>query len=476
MTYSFDPTGAAVQNLVIGETASLIKNPNSQYLFVVFPFGPIYPDTFKIKHIAPNGAETVLHKNIDWECAFPYKQAMNRSNRFIAGGIKLVDVTKTGSIVVTGQVVGGQFSLNDVSAAAVQANVLSDPEYTIWEKACEVSQIPLADFPTVDYPYTVANSDNVRHLVDQLAEAGLVVQLRANLLSYPDDSKFIPTPSEIGLGNLRNFPISTEAQAKEGVSESAYMTPKTTAIAVEDRVVASLSAHGYSYPKTYGAGIQITDTKMTFIYKGSVYAAKDTAIPFRTDGSFESEKFTRIRTLERPIWKTWSYVITGSEARDAVGAVVIPSGLELHTSIKTRMTINSFIEPVRGVDFNMNGNVIHLRYPCGVGDEIKFYYKEASEDMPAVKDYYNAISIESGKNTYSLTDISGIVLDDLCVIHNDSTVLTFGVDYSFDSVTPTNAIIRITFPISLGDVIEIVDLDSIPAMGRFVSRDLLYVK
>lgn len=44
-------------------------------------------------------------------------------------------------------------------------------------------------------------------------------------------------PSDIGLGNLKNYPVSTIQDAIDGKDNQSFMTPETTAKAIEARTV-----------------------------------------------------------------------------------------------------------------------------------------------------------------------------------------------------------------------------------------------
>jgi len=469
-TYLFDPTGSTLQNKVIGESKTLNLPSGRSFLFVVPAFGPFFEETLVIKHVPLTGPSKILTPFVDYNCGFQFVEATRKANRAIYGCINLINITLTGSLVFNYQALGGDYELTTANITAIQANEARDPMFTKWEDVLSTKSIALIPFPVVDHPWSKINVSDIKDAVHSLEEAGLVVHLRPKFLPNPQEEVYIPSKSELGLGNVQNYSPATNTEAIAGVATNRYMTPANTKAAIEPQVSAYLNSIGYRVPVNYSAGIILNNVQQTVLYQNNVYAPRSQFLPFTTNGSFERARFILINSNNREKWSApILFNITGTETVNLTGAKIFNTGLTFDSKIETKIVLNNVIDLVYKTDYNIDNGQIFIEYPIKANDRLEFFYRRTASLMPKDRDYYKLYNVLSGVNTFTLTDMDFVDPDDLRVTLNDFIILSKGTDYTITGNTLT-----VTYQIKLGDVIEVENLDSIPFLGKQPMREILF--
>lgn len=468
MTYALDPTGHALQNIVLGE-AKTIQAKTSGHLFVVPNFGPFEESSLVVKYIDTTGASTVLTPGIDYRPGFQFTDATAKCNLPFYGCIEFLDLTLQGTVIYNYQSLGGSYVLSAPQISTISLGELRDPYFTSWEMVASAFTIPLTPFPTVDFPWSKLNVDLVKQAAAQLEQAGLVVHLRPDFLSTPDTTVFIPSKAEVGLGSVDNFPTATNQQALAGTDDQSFMTPLKTQQAVASLVNNQLALIGYKVPLSYKAGLTVSDVKQTYSYQDNVYAPRPAALPFTTSGAFEAAKFILVDSNTRDSWDKVAINVQGTEATLSTGAKVLPTGIVFTSEIVTLCTLNSVIEFTYGIDYHVdNGNLI-VEYPIEKNDDLVFYYKPKLSRMPNDKNYYKTFTVISGVNAFPLPDFDYTNPSDVRVTLNDFIVLVKDLDYVIN-----NGVLVVNYTLKLGDLLEVETHDSIPFLGKQQLRSLLY--
>ena len=481
IVYSFDSTGLALQNKVIAEVPYLVHQApaglSAENSKAVFDQGPFYWDREIIVQAVPNdgSASFILVKGVDYFPIYQYYDATAKANQMIVGGIGFTDVTFATkySIKVCYQCVGGAYVLGRTNATAI-ASSRSDGRTNAYEAICTGASIPLQTFPTVDFPWKKVNASDVKSMVQQLEQAGLYVHLRPKFLPTPDQVKFIPTADEVGLGELDNYATATDLEAVDASITNRMMTPHATALSATKVLSDKLSLMGYAVPVAYAAGINMTSSKQTVSYGDNVYAPRQSALPFTTNGAFEIDKLILVNSNDRDHWHDWLYTITGSEPIDvATGARIITMPFTFLADVSSQMVINNFVEPVAGLDYHLGSlpsNLLYLEYPHSSGDQIYFLYKRKSSRMANDRPFYKTFAVDSGVMVFPLAGVSAYDACDLRVTVNDAQILYRVSDYIIDTVAQT---LTMVYPMKLGDIIEVESMDQISNLGKHQLRSLM---
>jgi hypothetical protein len=474
--YPFDATGVALQNKVIGESYQLYAPSNRTTVLVVPLMGPFYWNTIEVKYVPNTGPSRILNREVDYKPVFQYLDATSKTNQLVVGGFQLTDssLVGTGQVMMNYQCLGGLYVVDPggvwARAWQVVAYELRDAFFTTWEQAAAKAGIPLPDFPVVDIAWSRLNAPSIQRMLTEMEQAGLVVSVRQKLLPSPDTVKFVPDKTEIGLGNLANLPLATDTEAINDTLNNRYMTPHSAALAATQVLSTKLALMGYKVPTAYAAGLTVTDATGTFTYQNDVYAPRSSALPFTTSGLFEKEKFLLVRSADRDHWHNFSVITTGSEPRDtATGARVIETGIQFDSAVKSQLILNGVVEMTRMVDYHLSGSKIILEYPCDAGTEVRLLWRRSSSTVADDRPFYQSFLVDSGINTFTLTNFGSMVAEDFRVTLSDWSILTLHSDYEISAA----GVLKITFPLKLGDLIEVENNDMVPDIGKFQLRSIL---
>lgn len=461
-TYSLDPTGAALQNAVIGESKTLNLPIGRNYLFVVPTYGPFFEESLIIRHTSLAGVSRILEPSVDYYAGFKFQDATRKSNRPIYGAIAFVDNTLTGNITYSYQALGGQFILSSGNITSIQANEVRDPKFTTWEQVATP-----ATFPVVDFPYSVVNIPDITKAVSELSKAGLVVHLRPKFLPAPGQTVFIPNKSEIGLSNVENYGPATNLEAIRGLSTTTLMTPANTAAVIGPAVSLALTTIGYKIPVVYKAGLELDSINKTVIFNNQIYSPKASVIPFTTSGTFESSNFVIVSTNSKDVWDKTTLTVIGSETISNE-YIEFPITVEHNSRVVPQLFLNDILFLVFGVDYLLTTQKLLVKYPLAVTDRLVLFTKKPVSSQASDNTIYQKITVTSGANTFALNDNTINPLN-LRVTLNDVIVLDDTLDYSVSN----GYMLTVTYPLEIGDVLEIENIDSMPIYGKAKVRELI---
>lgn len=468
-TYAFDPTGQALQNHVLGETKTLNLPAGHDYLFVVPTYGPFFEDSLVIKYTDTLGNARILEPFVDYHPGFQFVEATSKTNRALYGGFSFIDITLTGTVTYSYQALGGDYELSTAQITAIQANEARDPQFTSWEAVLQAQSITLVTVPTIDHPWSRINVETIKKATDELEEAGLVVHLRPKFLPNPGEAEYIPSKAEIGLGNVDNYRTATNTEAITGTASDRFMTPASTKAMLQPQVATYLTQIGYKVPVPYVAGLVMDDIQDTVSYQDNVYAPRQSAIPFTTNGSFEKAKFLLVHSNTRSHWNDpISFTVTGNEPEALTGAKLFNTNQSFSARIESKLVLNNVIDLVYKTDYQLDDGQILVEYPLKAGDVLEFTTRDLSSRMPRDRDYYKLITVTSGVTTFTLPEMDAVVADDLRITLNDFVILSKETDY-----TITGDQLTITYPLRLNDTIEVENIDTIPFLGKQPMREIL---
>ena len=465
--YKFDSTGRALSNRAIGERIALKKAAASRHLFAVSLQGPFFEKGLTVLHVSPTGVQRTLVPGEDYHLALMYMAASRKLNQPVYGAISLVDITTEGELVLSSQQLGGPVGLSTGLRDRLMTTNLGDPRFVTWESAYSDLGLSLPDLPAVDFAWSSLQVDEVKRAVEGLREAGLAVHLRASLLNNPQEAKFIPTAEEIGLGELPNWPAATEQKMLEG-DDKSLVSPALLKQSLPEMLREQLDQLGYLIPVPFKAGLNIASLNMLVQKGASIYAPRrDQALPFVTNGVFYPEQWVLIRSTDRMHWETIRISVTGQEPTLPTGALVFNLGLSLPSEVKTQAILNDFIEMQYKIDYHLDESTLMVEYPLKQGDSIELHFLSLGARMPADRPVYRVMEINNGDRIFDLPNLGYREVEDLRVSLNTVVILSLKAgDYRLTE----DRRLEITYPLRLGDVIEVEDKDHLPEVGKMRSR------
>lgn len=244
--YPVDLTGRSPDNLVSNEEQLLLNTGNTPYRVVVFDNGGFYADSLKVY----DKDYKLLVPNTDYIATYVYTDASNRVGLSIMGAVVILNATLTNEVRLSGQMVGGDyaFSLTAREDTIAYLESLGSGVVPVWggyegvtpqwqpgELIGERWQLST---------YTEMNMElewiaQALKTGDPEAETGFYAAMRAlrdNFLGQLDSrlndhiqntqDPHDVTAAQIGLDQVANYPVATQAQAEAGTDNASYLTPQ----------------------------------------------------------------------------------------------------------------------------------------------------------------------------------------------------------------------------------------------------------
>ena len=465
MTYAFDPTGKSLQNQVIGETKPISLAQGRTRLYLIPLKGPYYSQSLTIKYTPIAGPERILVESIDYIPSFQFVDATRKANAPVYAAISFIDLTLNGTVTYNYQSVGTSYETAPAIIQTIETTGTNDPLFTVWDTV-----VALPEVPVVTHPWSVVNVDDVARSVEELAKVGLVAHLRPRFLQEPGEEVFIPTPEEIGLGNLPNYPAATQQAAIEGTDTESLMTPATTKAAVEAELTRQLSEIGYLVPLPYAGSLYITNPRATIDYQDETYAIKDESVPYTTTGVWAEDEpyFELIKYADREKWARTNIVVTGSEpVIDGLGSVIDVT-VEHDSRVSPQLIINDVLYLIHTVDFKLSDDKLYINYPLNIDDRLLLLTKRSLMSVNRDKQINKVFVLTNNDNTFDVSDVS-VDTDNLRVTLNDFIILTTEQnDYSI-----VDGILTVNYRLAAGDILEVENIDNSSIFGKSFLRSLL---
>lgn len=224
--YPYDPTARATSNKIVNESITVI--PPSQitdYSYVVPRAAPFFAETLVVKDGKGVGARTLV-ENVDYWCVIDFLSASVGLTKRVSVGIALLDPNYSGTLYVSYQTLGGNYTMADYSVL----EELIRERYVVKHVSYEqIINLPAGFSPEwhshevadmVGMSSVVTSLDNIKVATE--SRNGSYGQIEQQLRNHVN-SAAAHTPADIGLGNVKNYGVATLTDAKGG-SVSKYIT------------------------------------------------------------------------------------------------------------------------------------------------------------------------------------------------------------------------------------------------------------
>ena len=214
-SYPLDTTGLSPGNLVSNEIHTLTEINTAPYRILIPTFAPFYLDNFTLTHISSTGVSTNLIADSDFYLCLPYIGASRSIGKFVYGGITINDSIINGTIKVTYQTIGGDWTAD---AAYVRERLIEkvyNPRLTIWDIVTDKPDQfpPTAHTQPADTIYgqqeLIASLDRIAAQITAGALAPSNNAMSAALHPARKDNPHEVTKAQVGLGDVENLPLAT---------------------------------------------------------------------------------------------------------------------------------------------------------------------------------------------------------------------------------------------------------------------------
>lgn len=260
--YPLDKTGYNPNNLVLGEPHKL---PDGQNRAIVPNYGAFFADSLKVRD-ADSGE--YLQPREQFKAVQLYQEATEVTGLEVTAVVVVTDPLVSENIEIDYQAIGGQFSYSVFALRQMVDTLDLDERPVRWGdiigKPAALPPAPhlhdAGDLYGFEYVVNAleqvyhgiiigdeASHDEIRqyiHLVEQ-AIRDMVENLGDALQEHKDDDQnpHSVTKAQVGLGSVEDYPIATEAQARDGSHSQSYMTPLRVSQAIDEIAGDMLQEH-----------------------------------------------------------------------------------------------------------------------------------------------------------------------------------------------------------------------------------------
>ena len=226
VTYPFDSTGSAATNLVTNELHTLTEVNSTTYRILVPKFAPFYVNNFQMVYKTTDGVVTPLTEGVDFEFVFLYIGASRSIGMPVYGSISLLNELTDGYIeIVQYQTLGGDWCCDRQYVLEYLADIVFNPRRLPWERLTNVQAV----FPPINHDQSmdwIKGHDDLIQCINQLANTiALGVGQREQNMSLLIRN-LVMTAGQVGLENVENLPLATDAEVNAELPVNKYVTLK----------------------------------------------------------------------------------------------------------------------------------------------------------------------------------------------------------------------------------------------------------
>lgn len=200
----------------------------------------LYPAGANINN--PAGGEP-LEEGLHFNFGYHFAHASHTIGKPVYGAISFYDRQLTGQLRMEYQTLGGDWVLDDQKMTELLGNVAYNPRTATWEQVVELPhQFPVVnhDFNIDDFvgmSEVVDQLEDITDAINQKTAGGMADHVNAK--NNPHEV----TKDQVGLGLVDNFPTAAPAEATGGTANNRFMTPLRTKQLIDATATAALNNH-----------------------------------------------------------------------------------------------------------------------------------------------------------------------------------------------------------------------------------------
>lgn len=250
--YPFDPTGTMLANRIPGEQ-QIISPPNFRDFYFIIPkAAPFFGEGLTITIKDLENRTKPLVEGVDYYLTHRFISASRATAKPIYGSITFLDKELAGVVTITYQTLGGIWTLSEDKILEILSNTVRNPRITSWDSIAEMPiNFPVIDheWDLVDMVGASGVVEAIGKITAALNSSGgnAITEHIANKSNPHDVNK-----TQVGLGLVQNFAVASDSESQAGTINTAYMTPLRTRSAINKIAGDMLANHANDKTNPHG--------------------------------------------------------------------------------------------------------------------------------------------------------------------------------------------------------------------------------
>lgn len=227
VTYPFDSSGVAPENLVADELHTVTAVNAAPYRILIPDFAPFYLHNLKLEHVDLTGVVKPLTEGVDFYPTLPYMAATRSIGQYLYGGLALNNDLVNGTVRIKYQTLGGEWCADVDYVYRELAESVYNSRVVWWDQITNKQEL----FPPIEHSHDVGSFYGHTELLTRLesireailsAAGNAPASYIAHLLDTVNPHQV--SKVHVGLGNVPNLPLATDSDVVNGLFEDKLVT------------------------------------------------------------------------------------------------------------------------------------------------------------------------------------------------------------------------------------------------------------
>lgn len=238
--YPFNPYGNDPNALVLNELQALQDPGRDDFYFIIPKAAPFFAKSLVVRDDVTG---TVYTEGVDYVVGHWFVEAMNQTGRPLAGSIRFLKRSIGGVVSLTYQTLGGEWGFDDAAILKELSNKAVNPLSRAW---AQIDVLP-ATFPPIPHEQRVDELIGFEEVVSEISKIADAITATGDSNesqhALSTNNPHSVTKAQVGLGNVENYSMATNAEAIAGLRSDRFMSPATTRTAVEQLTDTLVGGH-----------------------------------------------------------------------------------------------------------------------------------------------------------------------------------------------------------------------------------------
>lgn len=238
--YPQDLNGTNPLNLIKNEIHSLQVPGPKDFYFIIPYAAPFFVDSLKVFNVA-NGQQ--YKEGEDYLVGHRFIEAMDSIGRPIAGSIRFLRFDIVGQVRLEYRTIGGPWGFSDAAILRELSNKKLNPLVRSWG---DIDVLPYSFPPLEhDQPLnSLIGSAELRASLERIAdvmEATASGTTQSHLVDYNNPHRV--TKQQVQLGNVPNFAMANDQESTDCIRADLFANPRGVLLAIQEHALKPLDAH-----------------------------------------------------------------------------------------------------------------------------------------------------------------------------------------------------------------------------------------